>query len=62
MPTRREGHGPADWQEVHRAFRSIVERLPRTATRLQTEEIAGELSQLADDVINLLGAHVKTKK
>lgn len=59
VPTRREGHGPADWQEVHQAFRSIVERIPRTATRQELEEIADELSQLADDVLNLLETHVK---
>ncbi|MBR1040751.1 replication initiation protein RepC [Bradyrhizobium viridifuturi] len=61
VPTRRGGHGPADWQEVHLAFRSIVERIPRTATRQQLEEIADELSQLADDVLNLLETHIKTE-
>jgi replication initiation protein RepC len=62
VPTRRGGQGPADWQEVHQAFRSIVERIPRTATREQLEEIADELSQLADDVLNLLETHIKTEK
>ncbi|WP_298277624.1 plasmid replication protein RepC [uncultured Bradyrhizobium sp.] len=61
VPTRRAGHGPADWQEVHQAFRSIVDRIPRTATRQQLEEIAEELSQLADDVLSLLETHVKTE-
>ncbi|MDX3806512.1 MAG: plasmid replication protein RepC [Bosea sp. (in: a-proteobacteria)] len=61
VPTRRGGHGPADWQEVHQAFRSIVERIPRTATRRQLEEIADELSQLADDVLNLLETHIETQ-
>jgi replication initiation protein RepC len=60
VPTRREGQGPADWAEVHAGFRSIVEGIPRTATRVQLEAAAEELSQLADDVLNLLEVHVKT--
>jgi len=61
VPTRRGGQGPADWQDVHAAFRSIVDQIPRTATRQQLEPIAEELSQLADDVLNLLETHVKSE-
>jgi len=61
VPTRRGGQGPADWQEVHLAFRSIVEGIPRTATRGQLGAAADELSQLADDVANLLERHIKPK-
>lgn len=61
VPTRRGGQGPADWAEVHAVFRSIVEGIPRTATRAQLEAAAEELSQLADDVLNLLETHVKTQ-
>jgi replication initiation protein RepC len=61
VPTRRGGQGPANWQEVHAAFRSIVDGIPRTATRRELEPIAEELSQLADDVLNLLEMHVKSK-
>ncbi|MCK1570100.1 replication initiation protein RepC (plasmid) [Bradyrhizobium sp. 183] len=60
VPTRRGGQGPADWQVVHAAFRAIVDQIPRTATRQQLEPIADELSQLADDVLNLLEAHIKS--
>ena len=60
VPTRRGGQGPADWQEIHAAFRSIVDQIPRTATRQELEPIAEELSQLADDVLNLLETHIKT--
>lgn len=60
VPTRRGGQGPADWQEIHVVFRSIVDQIPRTATRQELEPIAEELSQLADDVLNLLETHVKT--
>ncbi|RZI39311.1 replication initiation protein RepC, partial [Herbaspirillum sp. HC18] len=61
VPTRREGQGPTDWQEVHAAFRSIVDGIPRTATRQELEPIAEELSRLADDVLNLLEAHIKSQ-
>lgn len=61
VPTRRGGQGPADWQEVHVTFRSIVDQIPRTATRQELEPIAEELSQLADDVLNLLETHIKSK-
>src|SRR5258708_15867941 len=61
VPTRRGGQGPADWQEVHAAFRAMLGQIPRTATREQLEPIADELSQLADDVLNLLEAHIKSK-
>ncbi len=63
VPTRRagqgQGHGPADWTEVHTLFRSIVERIPRTATRPTLEPIADELSLLADEILSLLESHVK---
>jgi replication initiation protein RepC len=62
VPTRTAGQGPANWQEIHAAFRALVEQIPRTATRKQLEPIADLLSQLADDVLNLLETHVKTEK
>ncbi len=36
VPTRRGGQGPADWQEVHAAFRSIVDQIPRTRNEART--------------------------
>ena len=60
VPTRREGQGPASWQDVHAAFRAVVEGLPRAATRQQLEEAAEALSQLADDIRILLETQVKT--
>ena len=44
-----------------RTFRSIVDAIPRTATRQELEPIDEELSQLADDVLNLLETHIKSK-
>ncbi|WP_038976483.1 plasmid replication protein RepC [Bradyrhizobium japonicum] len=61
VPMKRGGQGPADWQVVHAAFRAIVDQIPRTATRQELEPIADELSQLADDVLNLLEEHIKSK-
>ena len=59
VPTRCGGQGPADWVEVHALFRSIVERIPRTAIRPALEPIAEELSILADEILSLLENHVK---
>lgn len=61
IPTRRDGRGPADWAELRELYRSIVGRLPRTATRVLLEEIATELALLADEILNLLEMHVKTR-
>jgi replication initiation protein RepC len=61
IPTRRAGSGPSDWSEVQAIYRGIVNRVPRTATRLELEPIADELSILADEVLNLLEDHVKAQ-
>jgi replication initiation protein RepC len=55
------GQGPASWQEIHAAFRALVEEIPRTATREQLEPMADLLSQFADDVLKLLETHIKTE-
>ncbi len=59
VPTRRNGQGPASWQEVHTAFRAVLEGLPRAAARRQLEEAAETLSQLTDDIRILLETQVK---
>jgi replication initiation protein RepC len=61
VPTGRAGQGPASWQEIHAAFRALVEEIPRTATQEQLEPMAALLSQFADDVCKLLETHIKTK-
>lgn len=61
VPTRRQGQGPADWHEIHVGFRAIVDAIPRSATCAELEPIAETLSQLADDVLNLLRTHIKTE-
>jgi replication initiation protein RepC len=61
VPTGRVGQGPASWQEIHAAFRALVEKIPRTATRENLEPMADLLSQFADDVLKLLETHIKIK-
>src|SRR5208283_4379255 len=60
VPTRRAGQGPSDWPEIHGLFRSILARLPRTATREELEPIANDLTLLADEILILLESHVKS--
>ena len=59
-PASGAGEGPADWGELHALYRSIVERIPRSATLSEIAPIADELSRLADRILNLLETHVKT--
>ena len=60
VPTERAGQGPASWQEVHVIFRGLVEGISRTAGLEELEAAADALSSLADDILNLLEAQVKT--
>ena len=62
VPTRRAGQGPASWQEVHTAFRALVEGIPRTAALGELEAAAEALSSLAGDILNLLENQVETTK
>lgn len=61
VPTKRGGRGPADWAEIHGLFRAIMARIPRTATLAELEPIAEELTMLADEILMLLEAHIKTQ-
>ena len=47
--------------ELHALYRSILDRIPRTAPRQVLEPIAEELSLLADEVLELLESHIKTE-
>jgi len=60
VPTRRAGQGPSDWPEIHGLYRSILDRLPRTATRGELEPIANDLTLLADEILILLESHVNS--
>ena len=59
VPTRRAGQGPASWQEIHAAFRGLVEGISRNASLDELEVAAEALSSLANDVLNLLENHLK---
>jgi replication initiation protein RepC len=59
VPTRRAGQGPASWQEIHAAFRGLVEGISRNASLDELEGAAESLSSLANDVLNLLENHLK---
>ena len=61
VPVRRGGQGAADWTQVHALYRSIVERIPRTATLEQLEPVAEDLGLLADDILISLEFHAKTQ-
>ena len=56
------GQGLADWSDIHGVFRGIMGRIPRTATRLDLEPIAEELTLLADEILSLLENHIKIKE
>ena len=59
VPTRRAEQGPASWQEVHAAFRGLVEGISRNPGLDELEVAAEALSSLANDVLNLLENHLK---
>jgi replication initiation protein RepC len=59
VPTRRAGQGPPSWQEIHEAFRGLVEGISRNASLDELEVAAEALSSLASDVLNLLENHLK---
>jgi len=61
VPIRRGGDGPTDWLGIYTLYRSMLARIPRTATRPELEPVAEELSLLADEVLMLLEDHVKIK-
>ena len=60
VPTRQAGQGPENWEEVHAAFRALVEDIPRTASLGELESFAEALASLADDVLNLLEGQIKS--
>jgi replication initiation protein RepC len=61
VPTCLAGQGPADWAAIHETFRSMVARIPRTATREELEPLADELALLSAEVFNLLETHINSR-
>ncbi len=60
VPTQLRGQGPANWMEIQGLYRAIVERVPRNAGRPTLERVAEDLAVLADEILILLEAQVKT--
>ena len=60
VSTRRAGQGRSDWSEIHGLYRGLLDRIPRTATRVELEPIAADLTLLADEILILLESHVKS--
>ena len=61
VPIAGNNSGANDWLGIYTLYRSMLARITRTATRLQLEPIAENLSLLADELLMLLEDHVKTK-
>jgi replication initiation protein RepC len=61
VPTRLSGQGLADWTAIHQLFRSMVAKIPRTATREELEPAADELAMLSAEVLNLLETHINSQ-
>jgi replication initiation protein RepC len=49
----------ADWPALHSAFRSLVDRLPRTPARDVLEPLVADLSALAATVLAILQTHME---
>jgi replication initiation protein RepC len=56
-----DGQGFVCWSEAYDRFRAIVERIPRSAPRPVLEGLAAELSELADEILNLLEYHANLR-
>ena len=54
-----DGRRISEWSDIHGLYRSLVERIPRTAAREELEPVAAELAKMADVILSLLENHVK---
>ena len=61
-PGQGPGQGLSEWSGVHGLFRSIMERIPRAASRQELEPIAEELTLLAVEILSVLENHVKVSE
>jgi replication initiation protein RepC len=62
VPIPATGQGPSTWEGVHALYRTIAARIPRVGGLAGVEPIAGELTALAQRLLNILETHIKTKK
>ena len=62
VPVGKMGNGLSDWSNILELYRGILDRIPRSPSRMQLEPIADELTLLADEILSLLETHIKNKK
>ena len=53
---------PADWNALRAAYEGLGGRIPRTATTVMLEPLAGALGTLMEQIRDILEAHVKVTK
>jgi len=56
-----EEHVPGNWARVLQNYRSIVDRLPRTASRQLLEDVCADLEMLHTDILEALESFTKTQ-
>jgi replication initiation protein RepC len=54
VPIPATGQGPTTWEAVHALYRTIAARIPRAGALVEVEPIAGELTALAQRLLNIL--------
>ena len=52
---------PGDWESIHLHFRSLVDALPRSPSKVQVAEILDEMEMLRDEIVNLMEMQLKTE-
>src|ERR1700733_4748162 len=60
VPVRLRGQGASQWSDIQALYRGVLDRIPRSANRLELEPIAEQLTTLADEILSLLETHVKS--
>ena len=61
VPLTQTASAPADWLGLFTLYRGMLARIPRTATRAELEPIAKDLALLAQEILNVLESHAKTR-
>ena len=59
IPLPTAGQGASTWENVHASYRAAVSRIPASASLVELEQIADDLSTLGEDLLKVLESHVK---
>src|SRR5271167_726236 len=62
VPVRLRRQGASQWLDIQALYRGVLDRIPRSASRLELEPVAEELTLLADEILNVLESHIKSQK